>query len=141
MVEGVTKHDIQEYLIKYIKFYVNSSITKSRIDYDLLKFVDPEISDLTRELKIIAERELNLIFDHQFLYYMGLHLDAFFKNNESRQLAFIDYYEIKNQQYKEYKAVEKMSNEINKRYNMELPEIEKLYLTMLIHSLIIHTKK
>ena len=140
--EGRTKEEVQERLLDDAHIYIESFVSTQKIDYDLLKFVDPIVSQLTKKLKSIAEESLKTTFDSRFLYYIGLHLDSIYKSGVNRTVKNLDYKQVQADYPEEYKTVRLMTSEIECSLSLELPEVEQSYLTMLLSSLyILHDKR
>ncbi|MGX2946589.1 sigma 54-interacting transcriptional regulator [Enterococcus alishanensis] len=134
--EGISKKDIHQYIMTDLHLYVRNFVNKSTIDYNLLKFVEPKISELTLRLKNIAEAEMGVTFDNRFLYYIGMHLDAYFhRETKDKLLSPFDIIEIKKENASEYQVACLFKTEIENRLEISFPEIEVIYLTMLLVSI------
>ncbi|MBV7390559.1 sigma 54-interacting transcriptional regulator [Enterococcus sp. ALS3] len=134
--EGISKKDIHQYIMTDLHLYVRNFVNKSTIDYNLLKFVEPKISELTLRLKNIAEAEMGVVFDNRFLYYIGMHLDAYFhRETKDKLLSPFDIIEIKKENASEYQVACLFKTEIENSLEISFPEIEVIYLTMLLVSI------
>ncbi|MGM0240672.1 sigma 54-interacting transcriptional regulator [Enterococcus sp. AZ103] len=134
--EGISKKDIHQYIMTDLHLYVRNFVNKSTIDYNLLKFVEPKISELTLRLKNIAEAEMGVTFDNRFLYYIGMHLDAYFhRETKDKLLSPFDIIEIKKENANEYQVACLFKTEIESSLEISFPEIEVIYLTMLLVSI------
>ncbi|HHQ2310728.1 TPA: sigma 54-interacting transcriptional regulator [Enterococcus faecium] len=133
--EGIPTEQIHQYILTDLHLHVRNFVSKNSINYNLLKFVEPKISELTIRLKEIAETELQIKFDRKFLYYIGMHIDAYFKRSEKSLNLDINVEQIKTEHAEEYRVIQLFSQEIESSLRVTLPEIEETYLTMLLVSI------
>lgn len=134
--EGIPEAQIYQYILTDLHLHVKNFVNRQEINYNLLKFMDPTISNLTIELKEIAETELAMRFDRKFLYYVGMHLDAYFRRNKKENLlSQIDISEIKAEHQAEYHTATLFKAKIEQTLGITFPEIEVIYLTMLLVSI------
>lgn len=134
--EGISKKEIHQYILTDLHLYVRNFVKSSQINYKLLKFVDPVISDLTFHLKEIAEDKMGTSFDTRFLYYIGMHLDAYFhRETKEKLISQFDIAEVKKSNSREYEVALLFKASIEERMNIQFPEIEVIYLAMLLSSI------
>ncbi|MGM0216668.1 sigma-54-dependent transcriptional regulator [Enterococcus sp. AZ109] len=134
--EGISKKEIHQYILTDLHLYVRNFVNSSQINYNLLKFVDPVISDLTIHLKEIAEEKLAMSFDTRFLYYIGMHLDSYFhRDTKEKLISQFDIEEVKKENPREYEVAQLFKAAIEERLGIQFPEIEVIYLTMLLVSI------
>lgn len=134
--ESISEAQIHQYILTDLRLHVKNFISNKTVNYNLLKFVDPLISNLTIELKKIAEKHLGVCFDRKFLYYIGMHLDAYFRREKKDNLlSQLDIRTITSEHSREYEVTQLFQLEIEKRLGITLPEIEMVYLTMLLVSI------
>lgn len=134
--EGIKEDDIHQYILTDLHLYIRHFVKENSANYNLLKFVDKKIPGLTEKLKIIAERELNRRFDRRFIYYIGMHIDAYLKRGkQSNLLINSEIEEIKKDNKKDYQVALLFKQQIKKDFDILIPEIEVIYLTMLISSI------
>lgn len=134
--QEISEEQIHQYILTDLHLHVKNFINNKTINYNLLKFVDPDISNLTMELKVIAEKKLKVRFDRKFLYYIGMHLDAYFRREKKDKLiSQLDIREIITEHKNEYDVVKLFKDKIEQTLRVILPEIEVIYLTMLLVSI------
>ncbi|WP_414841389.1 sigma 54-interacting transcriptional regulator [Enterococcus saccharolyticus] len=134
--EGIPEAQIHQYILTDLHLHVKNFINNKAVNYNLLKFVDPTISNLTIELKKIAEKNLGVRFDRKFLYYIGMHLDAYFRREKKdKLLSQLDIHTITSDHSREYEVAQLFKLEIETCLGVFLPEIEVIYLTMLLVSI------
>lgn len=134
--EGIGEDQIHQYILTDLHLHVRNFVNNQQINYNLLKFMDPKISNLTIELKKIAEEALQSRFDRKFLYYIGMHLDAYFRREkEEKRLSQMDIREVKMEHQREYYVARLFKYKIEEVLAIQFPEIEVIYLTMLLVSI------
>lgn len=134
--QGIPSDQIHQYILTDLHLHVRNFVNSNAINYNLLKFVDPVISNITIALKKIAEKELHYQFDRRFIYYIGMHLDAYLKREKNNKLiSQFDVNAIKAERKEEYAVAHLFALEIEKEVGILLPEIEIIYLTMLLFSI------
>ncbi|MFC0233457.1 sigma 54-interacting transcriptional regulator [Vagococcus entomophilus] len=134
--EGIDSEQIHQYILTDLHLHIRNFVRSGNVTYNLDKFVDQEISALTSELKVLAEKKLNCRFDRRFNYYIGMHIDAFFKRGKnSGRLLSQEIEKVKTSHSLEYQVALLFREKIRERLDVELPELEVVYLTMLISSI------
>ncbi|MQS76915.1 sigma-54-dependent transcriptional regulator [Companilactobacillus halodurans] len=134
--KGMKSDQIYKYVLNDLHLHVNKFISKNSVNYHLLKFIDPKVYDLTVQLKKIGEKELKVKFDRRFLYYVGMHIDSYYKRDKQESnVENINIEDVKNNFSSEYHVAQIFAEQINKKLNIDLPEMEIIYLTMLINSI------
>lgn len=134
--EGIAENQIYQYILTDLHLHVRNFVNNQQINYNLLKFMDPNISNLTIELKKIAEEALESRFDRKFLYYIGMHLDAYFRRKtQEKRLSQLDMKEVKTEHQREYHVARLFKHKIEEVLAITFPEIEVIYLTMLLVSI------
>lgn len=134
--EGIDENEIHQYILTDLHLHIRNSVSPKVLNFNLLKFVDTRVSDFTEKLKQIAEEEMNVKFDRHFSYYVGMHIDAFLKRgSKSTVLLGSEIESIKAEHPKEYTTALKFKQEFLTEFHIELPEIEVIFLTMLLHSI------
>lgn len=120
-------------LYRHVNNFLKTPVETSKLQ----NFISPQTLNLTKKLKIIAEKDLNTKFDQKFLYYIGMHIDSYLnKNNRKTNLLMPEQIKsIKERNYKEYYVAQKFSSEIFNYQEILLPDIEVIYLTLLLSSL------
>lgn len=135
--ENLPKDKIQQYILTDIQFHVDRFFKKNDIsDYSMLKFVDDKVIKVVEQLKILAEKELGKKFDRRFVYFIAMHIDAFFKRQkQTSSLDQVELAHILEERQEEHRLASLFKQEIEKEFRISLPEIEVIYLTMLISSI------
>ena len=134
--EGIDEENIHQYILTDLHLYIRNFVSENSANYNLLKFVDEKIPELTERLKKIAEDELSCRFDRRFIYYIGMHIDAYLKRGKQTNLLIDqEIEEVKRDHEKEYQVALLFKQEIKQEFNVLIPEIEVIYLTMLITSI------
>jgi transcriptional regulatory protein LevR len=95
------------------------------------------VLSLTEKLRSIAETTLKEKFDQRFLYYIGMHIDTYLnkKNRTTHILMPDEITRIKQDYQQEYAVAQRFGQEIANVEAIELPDIEIIYLTLLLSSL------
>ncbi|MEC3605832.1 sigma 54-interacting transcriptional regulator [Bacillus glycinifermentans] len=135
--EGLSKKEINQYILTDLHLHVRSFFHQRTFqNYNLLKFADDEVIRLTKELKEVAEHELNCKFDRKFIYFLSMHIDAFLKRGKQTDvLNAQETDEIRDTYVKEYQVALIFKDKIQEYCRVVVPEIEVIYLTMLIQSI------
>ncbi|EME8115364.1 TPA: sigma 54-interacting transcriptional regulator [Enterococcus faecium] len=106
-------------------------------DSKLAEFVDPKIIEVTNQIYVMVKRSLQYEFQQNFIYAMSLHISSFLKkinlgeerhtNDNIREMAF-DFPD-------EYAVAKEVRSYIETYFQVEIPESEDYYLTVLLVSL------
>ena len=123
--------DIDIHLKCFYKKSKNSAHDREKI----LKLVNEDTLQFAEEVKSLVETELKRKFNERFLYAFSLHLSAFLKRIES--VRSLEYTNIKNtidDKPQEFNISLKIKDLIEKKYNIIVPDMEVIYLTLLISS-------
>ncbi len=76
--EGLSQEDINQYILTDIHLNVRSFLNqKNGQSSNLMKFVEDDVIQLTKELKQLAEKELNCKFDRRFIHFLSMHMESF----------------------------------------------------------------
>lgn len=137
MKEGLSKKDINQYILTDVHLHVRSFFQHRAFQKDsLLTFVEDDVIQMTKQLKEIAEHELDCTFDRKFIYFLSMHIDAFLKRGKQIDvLNTQETDEIRETHVKEYRVAMIFKDKIQEYFKVAIPEIEVIYLTMLIHSI------
>lgn len=140
--EGVDEDFIREYITTDINIHIKSFYTKfiknESSRENILKIVDEDILNFCEEIKSLIEKKKNKKLDDGFLYALSLHLSAFLKRMEKNtSLNYIDIENINiNKNNKEDLDIAMdIKRIIEKTYNIIVPEMEVVYLTLLISAI------
>ncbi len=106
-------------------------------DNKLAEFVDSKIIEVTNQIYLMVKQSLPYEFQQNFIYAMSLHISSFLKrihlgeerhtNDNIREMA-IDFPE-------EYALAKEVRKHIEMYFQVEIPESEDYYLTVLLVSL------
>ncbi|RBN36520.1 PTS sugar transporter subunit IIA, partial [Priestia megaterium] len=81
--EGLSQEDINQYILTDIHLNVRSFFNqKNGQSSNLMKFVEDDVIQLTKELKQLAEKELNCKFDRRFIHFLSMHMESFLKRKK-----------------------------------------------------------
>ena len=134
--EGINKKEIHQYIMTDLHLHIKNFFKQEINEENFSKFVDPAAIKLAEKLKLIAEEELEMRFDASFIHYFSLHLDAFFKRGSKNDILMSDEIEnIKKDHGLEYQVAKLFQTEILKETGTVIPDIEVIYLTMLLTSI------
>lgn len=129
-IKNFISKDISIHLRDFISKFDNSSLYRSK----LRKLVDHEVIDFTKDMKVILEKEYDFELSERFIYVFSLHFSAFLERlNSNVDLKYSDIEIDKNSI--QYKAASRLKEEISLKYNIDVPEMEVPYLTVLLDSL------
>lgn len=134
--EGINEKEIHQYIMTDLHLHIKNFFKQEINEENFSKFVDPAAIKLAEKLKLIAEEEMDLRFDASFIHYFSLHLDAFFKRGGKNDLLMSAEIEnIKREHGLEYQVAKLFQTEILKETGTAIPDIEVIYLTMLLTSI------
>lgn len=140
--EGVDEEYIKKFITTDINLHIKSFYDKFNINPNskekLLKIVDEEILDLAEDIKSLAEKRLNKRFSHRFLYAISLHVSAFLKRmqEDTPLKKYANNIEsIMKENPEEYRVALEIKALIQGRYNILVPDMEVVYLTLLLTSI------
>ena len=137
--EGADDEYIKKFITTDINIHLKSFYKKSKNSaHDrekILKLVNEDTLQFAEEVRALVEAELKRKFNERFLYAFSLHLSAFLKRIESvRSLEYTNIKSTINDKPKEYNIALKIKDLIEKKYNIIVPDMEVIYLTLLISS-------
>ncbi|MGV8980488.1 sigma 54-interacting transcriptional regulator [Clostridium sp.] len=137
--EGADDEYIKKFITTDINIHLKCFYKKGKnIAQDrekILKLVNEDTLQFAEEVKVLVEVELNRKFSERFLYAFSLHISAFLKRIESRRsLKYTNIKNTINDKQQEFKISLKIKDLIEKKYNIVVPDMEVIYLTLLISS-------
>ncbi|MGH4138254.1 sigma 54-interacting transcriptional regulator [Clostridium sp.] len=137
--EGADDEYIKKFITTDINIHLKCFYKKGKnIAQDrekILKLVNEDTLQFAEEVKVLVELELNRKFSERFLYAFSLHISAFLKRIESRRsLKYTNIKNTINDKQEEFKISLKIKDLIEKKYNIVVPDMEVIYLTLLINS-------
>lgn len=135
--EGLSETEINQYILTDIQLNIKSFFNQKTFqNSNLMKFVEDDVIQITRDLKQVAEKELNCKFDRKFIHFLSMHIDSFLKRGKQIDvLSSQETDEIRDTYLKEYQVALIFKNKIQEFFNVVVPEIEVIYLTMVIQSI------
>lgn len=84
--QGVSNENIHQYIMTDLHLHIKRFFRQPLTNVKLNKFVDQKISSFVVQLKQIAEKQLHVQLDQRFVYYLSMHIDAFFKRGNQTEL-------------------------------------------------------
>lgn len=138
--EGVDEDFIREYITTDINIHIKSFYTKFTKNEssreNILKIVDEDILNFCEEIKRLIEEKKHKKLDDRFLYALSLHLSAFLKRMEKNtSLNYIDIENIIKNNKEDFDIAMDIKAIIEERYKLNVPEMEVVYLTLLISAI------
>lgn len=137
---GIDEEYINKFITTDINVHIKSFYNKVKNDEDgrnkILKIVDEDILKFSEEVIEMIENKLNKKLTDRFLYALSLHLSSFLNRLSSHQkLKYTNIENIINDKRTEFNIAVDVKGMIEKKYNMVVPKIEVIYLTLLISSI------
>ncbi|WP_125589085.1 sigma 54-interacting transcriptional regulator [Companilactobacillus jidongensis] len=135
--QGMDNKDIQNSIMHELRQHINEFLKEPAETIKLQNFISPRVLNLTKKLYRIAEDNLNEKFDERFIYYIGMHIDTYLsnRNRETHVLMKNEVDRIQKDYKNEYIVAKLFSKEIYQEEDLILPNIEVIYLTLLLSSL------
>lgn len=134
--EGISDQEVQQYIMTDLHLHIKNFFRQSVKEENFSKLVTPQTVELVSRLKLIAEKELKTRFDQSFIHYFGLHLEAFFQRGSKSDFLLQDEIRtIKQQNALEYRIAKLFQQAIVADTAIMLPDIEVIYLTLLLTSI------
>ncbi|MBZ9607056.1 sigma 54-interacting transcriptional regulator [Clostridium estertheticum] len=137
--EGADDEYIKKFITTDINIHLKCFYKKSKNSAQdrekILKIVNEDTLQFAEQVRVIVETELKRKFNERFLYAFSLHLSAFLKRIDNR--SSLQYTNIKNtinDKPQEFNISLKIKDLIEKKYNIIVPDMEAIYLTLLISS-------
>lgn len=128
-IQSMLKDDIQNEL----KIYTQGEIGAKFDENKLSKLVDQPIIDLTRNFLGDASNKLHQIFSSDVYYGLCLHINALIHNRVQKRMYDQKYYlKFISENEAEYELVSNLANSLHHRFDIEISEEEKLYLTLFL---------
>jgi len=138
--EGADDEYIKKFITTDINIHLKCFYKKSKNSAQdrekILKLVNEDTLEFAEEVRALVETELKRNFNERFLYAFSLHLSAFLKRIESkRNLQYTNIENTIDDKPEEFNISLKIKNLIEKKYNILVPDMEVIYLTLLISSI------
>jgi len=137
--EGADDEYIKKFITTDIDIHLKSFYKKNKnIAQDrekILKLVNEDTLQFAEEVRDLVELELKRKFNERFLYAFSLHISAFLKRVESRRsLQYTNIKNTINDKPQEFNISLKIKDLIEEKYNIIVPDMEVIYLTLLLSS-------
>ncbi len=139
--EGMDEEYIQKFITTDINIHIKSFYDKFKVDTNdrekFLRIVDEETLDLAEEIKELAENRLKRKYNERFIYAIGLHISAFLKRIQNgTEVKYTNNIEsIAEENPEEYEVALEVKKIIESKYNIRVPDMETIYLTLLLSSI------
>lgn len=134
--EGYSDSKIQKMILNDLHSHILGFLNQSTETIKIQGLISPEILKLTEKLRLIAIEQLHYDFDQRFIYYIGMHIDTYFKRGQKNNILMEEEVKQIKQRYKdEYDTSLLFKRQIYEAFQVLLPDIEVIYLTMLLSSL------
>ncbi|MCX7883470.1 MAG: sigma 54-interacting transcriptional regulator [Caloramator sp.] len=139
--EGVDDEYIKKFITTDINIHLKSFYDRFKIDSNnrenFLKIIDEQILELSEEIKELAEKRLGRKYNERFIYAISLHISAFLKRlKEDTEIKYSNNIEsIITENPEEYKVALEIKSIIENKYTIKVPDIEVIYLTLLLTSI------
>lgn len=118
----------------HIKSFYNKFAKNKESKGGLLKIVDKEILYFAKEIKILAEKEMERLYSDRFVYALSLHLSSLLKRIKDKKYQEQRVYNSSNEMDKEHFLAVKIRSLISERFKIEVPEVEVTYIAILLKS-------
>lgn len=141
MDQGVEDEDIKKFITMDIDVHLNSFYNKFKNTIhdreNILKIVNEDILNFTEDIQIKIEQQLGKKLNERFLLAFSLHLTSFLKRARSNKpLKYTNIENVVNDKPESYAIAREMKKEIEAEFQIRVPNMEVLYLTLLISSLL-----
>ncbi|MHC1685829.1 MAG: sigma 54-interacting transcriptional regulator [Clostridiaceae bacterium] len=138
--EGADEEYINSFITTDINVHIKHFYNKVNNDEDgrnkLLKIVDEDIIEFSEEIMVVIQKKLNKTLGDRFLYAFSLHLSSFLNRvSKHKNLKYTNIESLINDKQTEYNIALYIKQLIEKKYNVDVPKIEVIYLTLLISSI------
>ncbi|HCW3195610.1 TPA: sigma-54-dependent transcriptional regulator, partial [Listeria monocytogenes] len=141
MDQGVEDDDIKKFIKMDIDIHLNSFYNKFKNTIhnreNILKIVNEEILNFAEGIELRIEHQLGKKLNERFLLAFSLHLTSFIKRIESNKpLKYTNIENVVNDQPEAYELSREIKDDIEATFHIRVPNMEVMYLTLLISSLL-----
>ncbi|WP_163655809.1 sigma 54-interacting transcriptional regulator [Listeria sp. PSOL-1] len=141
MDQGVQDDDIKKFITMDIDIHLNSFYNKFKNTIqtreNVLKIVNEDILNFAEEMKERIEVRFGKKLNERFLLAFSLHLTSFIKRAESHKpLKYTNIKNVINDKPEAYELSCSIKADIEEAFNIHVPNMEVMYLTLLISSLL-----
>ncbi|MDR1567100.1 MAG: sigma 54-interacting transcriptional regulator [Streptococcaceae bacterium] len=140
--DGLDQETINHFISTDINLHLKSFYKNHSFTFDmesrLTEFVDKQIIEVSNQIATIVNERIGKHFQQNFIYAMSLHISSFLKKihiGETRQTN--DNIRIMATNYpKEFQVAKEIRQLIAEKFQVNIPESEEYYLTVLLVSLL-----
>jgi transcriptional regulatory protein LevR/transcriptional regulator with AAA-type ATPase domain len=137
---GVDEEYINKFITTDINVHIKSFYNKVKNSEDdrnkILRIVDEDILKFSEEVMDMVEKELKRKLNDRFLYALSLHLSSFLNRlSNHKSLKYTNIEGIINDKRTEFNIAVHIKGMLEKKYDVVVPKIEVIYLTLLISSI------
>ncbi|EUJ30329.1 LevR transcriptional regulator [Listeria floridensis FSL S10-1187] len=141
MDQGVENEDIKKFITMDIDVHLNSFYNKFKNTIqtreNILKIVNEDILSFAEEIQGRVERHLGKKLNERFVLAFSLHLTSFIKRVESNKpLKYTNIENVVKDKPEAYEISCEIKDEIEAVFHIRVPNMEVMYLTLLISSLL-----
>jgi transcriptional regulatory protein LevR/transcriptional regulator with AAA-type ATPase domain len=138
--EGMNDEEIKKFITTDINIHLKQFYDRFKNDVNrregLLKIVDRNIVDFSEEIKILAEKKLDKKLNERFIYATSLHFSALFNRIKKNTVSFESNIDLAiSIESKEYEVAKEIHAIIEKKFNLNIPNVEIEYLALLLNSI------
>ena len=138
--ENIDEEYIKQFITTDINVHIKSFYDKFKNNTNdrgkILRIVNEDILQFAEEIKRMVEVKLDKKLNERFLYALSLHLSAFLKRVEdNRPLKYTNIEGTIKDNPKEYNVSLEIKQLIEEKYNIVVPDMEVMYLTLLLSSI------
>ncbi|WP_347460497.1 PRD domain-containing protein [Clostridium sp. DMHC 10] len=136
---GADDEYINNFITTDINIHIKSFYNKVKNDEDdrnkILKIVNEDILKFSEDVMLMIEKKINKKLNDRFLYALSLHLSSFLNRLSNHEnLKYTNIEGIINDKRAEFNIAVEIKGMIEKKYDVVVPKIEVIYLTILISS-------
>ncbi|AJA49683.1 transcriptional regulatory protein LevR [Clostridium pasteurianum DSM 525 = ATCC 6013] len=137
---GADKEYINNFITTDINIHIKSFYNKVKNNENdrnkILKIVDEDILKFSEEVIHMVEKEINKKLSDRFLYALSLHLSSFLNRlKNKRALKYTNMDGIIDDKREQFNIALNIKGMVEKKFNVIVPEIEVVYLTLLLNSI------
>jgi transcriptional regulatory protein LevR/transcriptional regulator with AAA-type ATPase domain len=120
----------------HIKSFYNKVKNSEEDRNKILRIVDEDILKFSEDVMDMVEKELKRKLNDRFLYALSLHLSSFLNRlSNHKNLKYTNIEGIINDKRTEFNIAVHIKGMLEKKYDVVVPKIEVIYLTLLISSI------
>lgn len=138
--EGMDDEYIRNFITTDINIHIKSFYEKFKVDAKnrdrILNIISEDMFELVEEIQQIAEKKLNRKYNERFLYALGLHISAFLKRvKNGMNVKYTNIDNLAKDNPSEYEVALEIKNMLEERFKIIVPDMECMYLTLLLTSI------